>query len=70
MKDTKQLPKERINSFEDGMKSDEDDSGDELLTSGLFKVKESTQPIQEEEMPIKVLNVLKFGCAVLIVIYL
>lgn len=37
-------PKSTVSGFEDGLSSDEDDSGDALLNSGLFKVKETTKP--------------------------
>lgn len=49
LKDMKKLSKEKMSGFEDGLSSDEDDSGDELLTSGLFKVKESAKPTEERE---------------------
>ncbi|KAK8389264.1 hypothetical protein O3P69_020896 [Scylla paramamosain] len=49
-KDLEKLPKNtRMSGFEDGLSSDEDDSGDELLTSGLFKVKESDKSSKEEK---------------------
>ncbi|MPC92588.1 hypothetical protein E2C01_087685 [Portunus trituberculatus] len=38
-----------MSGFEDGLSSGEDDSGDELFTSGLFKVKESDKSAKEEK---------------------
>ncbi|XP_045136105.1 protein KRI1 homolog isoform X2 [Portunus trituberculatus] len=49
-KDLEKLPKnKRMSGFEDGLSSGEDDSGDELFTSGLFKVKESDKSAKEEK---------------------
>ena len=43
-----------MSGFDDGLNSDADDSGDELLTSGLFKVKESDKSPKEEKIQPKV----------------
>lgn len=52
--DIEKLPKnKRMSDFEDGLSSDGDDSGDELLTSGLFKVKESDKSKKMEKMQSK-----------------
>lgn len=42
-------PKGKADGFEDGLSSDEDDDGDALLKSGLFKVKETPNPSKEVE---------------------
>lgn len=66
-KDIEKLPKnKRMSDFEDGLSSDGDDSGDELLTSGLFKVKESDKSEKMEKMQSKVFltsNEIKSDCS-------
>lgn len=42
-------PKGEVGGFEDGLSSDEDDDGDALLKSGLFKVKETPNSSKEVE---------------------